>query len=160
MWTIQDKNQNGQKQDYNSSVIIVLPNFGKDEVRRKRTSDIIAQWFVTPKIEKKIGNPKNSRVGVVGLHPTKLIGGGLRKILNEWHTLRLEDMPESGMQKDSILLKNGKNFAESSNGNAAVVRRKRNLPKTTSNLFRSVEQIISRTSNPFVARVIAGNGKS
>lgn len=82
------------------------------------------------------------------------------RTLNEYHILKQEDMPDKETRKGNILLMNGKNYAENSNGNVLFAERKRNSQKTILNLFRLVGQIISQTFSHFVAPVIVVNGKS
>lgn len=79
---------------------------------------------------------------------------------NELLILRQGVMRENGMLKGNILLRSGKNFAESSNGDVLNVRSVRNSPKTTSNRFQRKAQIIFQIFNRFAALATVANGKN
>lgn len=83
-----------------------------------------------------------------------------KPIPNAYPTSKQGGMREKEKPMVHIPLKSGKNFVGKEIGDAGIVIVGKNLQKTISNLFLLMEQIISQTSNLFVALVIVANGKS
>lgn len=124
----------------------------------RKPNALSATKSVIQSSEKQNSPKRNTTTGRVELRLTRHIDGGLRGIPNEWRTSKLADTLDNEMQKALTLLKSGKNFVVKTIGDAFIVRKEKNLQKTTSNHFQQVGAIILQIFNHFVETAIAVSG--
>ena len=159
MQTTQVRNLNGQRQELNLTVSFVKGFLGTQKVNTIKRKNTTVQPNATQAIESKTGKKKSNQHGKEVLAHMRHTEGGLRKIQNEWHILKQDDMLGSETQKAHTPLKIGKSFVKSLITNVLLVGKTKNLPKTILNHYQKVEAIIFQTYNLSVGIVIVGNGK-
>lgn len=158
METIQQKNRNGQKRGFSSTVLSVKSCLGIQGLSTQKRKDTTALPFAMQKTEKKTGNQRNRRRGEGALVPTKHTENGLRKTLKGWRISRLVGTQENRAQRVRTHWKSGIPLRRHTRIGVRTVINKKNSRKTTLFLYRAAEQITSQTSSHFAARAIVGNG--
>ena len=146
----------------NENVIIVERKSKGDTSRIVKEYSAMAS--ATPNLERqnyllpsntpiRVSSKRDNRDGYILRDTAKLT-------LNAFLISKQDDMRGKETPKVRIHLRNGKNFVKNITGDVLIARSERNLLKTTLNLFRQVERIISQTFNHYAVPVIVVSGSS
>jgi len=134
--------------------------FGKQGVVTFARNGTFAAKAATGLIGERLCRPKNSLRGEAVLVAQKPIGGGRRRTLREWLSLRHGGMREKRAQRVSTLLKSGMNLKRDMIIDALIVRSEGHSHKTILFLYQKVARIISQTFNPSAVIAIAKSGRT